>query len=502
VSDERKANVLLVDDRAENLLALEAVLQPLGQNLVKATSGQEALKRLLQEDFAVILLDVQMPGLDGFGTAELIKQRQKTRDIPIIFLTAISKEWHEVFRGYAVGAVDYVLKPFNPSVLRSKVAVFLELHEKNKALEESEQRYRRIIETTLEGVWTIDAESKTTFVNQKMAEMLGYTVEEIMGASLFEFLDEEGKAIAERNAERRRRGIAEEHDFKFRRNDGTDLWARLSSNPLFDETGDYLGALAMVTDITERKRMEQDLERAYSELEHRAEELRRSNADLEHFAYAASHDLSQPLTVVAGFADILERRYGGKLDAEADRFITGIREGIGRMQRLIDDLLIYARAGTRERVVEPVDCSMVLEETLETLAREIEESGATVTAGSLPTVPGDPVQLGQLFQNLVGNAIKYVAEGPPRVHVSAERDAEGWRFSVSDNGIGIDPGDAEKIFEMFERLHAAEEYAGTGIGLAVCKRIVERHTGRIWVEGEPDGGSRFCFTIAGALPAP
>jgi len=241
-------------------------------------------------------------------------------------------------------------------------------------------------------------------------------------------------------------------------------------------------------DISERKRAEEELKRT-------AAELARSNAELEQFAYVASHDLQEPLRMVGSYAQLLEKRYKGKLDSDADDYIGFIVDGATRMRALINDLLAYSRVGTRGKTFEAIDCEAVFGRVIGNLEMAIEETNAVVTRDRLPTVMGDELQLSQVFQNLVGNAIKFHGEDRPLVHASSEQRGVEWVFSVRDNGIGVAPEHAERIFVIFQRLHGRGEYPGTGIGLAICKKIVERHGGKIWVESQPGKGSTFYFTL-------
>jgi chemotaxis family two-component system sensor kinase Cph1 len=242
-----------------------------------------------------------------------------------------------------------------------------------------------------------------------------------------------------------------------------------------------------------------ELNRTKEELEQMSQDLARSNDDLKQFAYAASHDLQEPLRVVAGYVNLLVRRYKDKLDANADEFIEYIVDGVKRMQALIKDLLEYSQVGIKEKHFKPIESSLAVGLAVGNLQASIEEYGAIVTYDELPTVMADFSQMSRLFQNLIGNAIKYQGNESPKVHISAERNGNEWIFSVKDNGIGIDPKNLKRIFVIFQRLYGREEYPGTGIGLATCKKIVERHGGKIWAESEPGKGSTFYFAIPDRL---
>jgi signal transduction histidine kinase len=276
---------------------------------------------------------------------------------------------------------------------------------------------------------------------------------------------------------------------------GGDLGYRVGA-----QGGDELGLLArrfdqMVAQLEATTVSKEELEKARHALSKRTEELSRSNVELDQFASVVSHDLQEPLRMITAYVHLLQTQYVGKLDKDADEFIGFAVDGAKRMQGLINDLLTYSRVGTRGKEFTATDCNVVLARTLLNLKMAIDESGAKVTQDQLPIVLGDEFQLGQLLQNLIGNAIKYRSQRAPEIHVGCDRDGEMWRFAVKDNGFGIDPEYTERIFVIFQRLHTRQEYPGTGIGLAVCKKIVERHRGEIWVESEVGSGSIFHFTL-------
>jgi light-regulated signal transduction histidine kinase (bacteriophytochrome) len=286
-----------------------------------------------------------------------------------------------------------------------------------------------------------------------------------------------------------REGWVQDYELEVRRGDGNVTPVVYNASVYRGEAGKVMGVFAAARDITERKRAEEALK------EHSAE-LARSNADLQQFAYVASHDLQEPLRMVASYTQLLAKRYRGKLGADADDFIGYAVDGARRMQTLINDLLAYSRVGTRGKELASTDCEGVLEEVLVNLQTAMEETSAAVTHDPLPMVWADASQLAQVFQNLIGNALKFHGPAPPQIHISAQSNDGDWRFAVWDNGIGIDPQYADRIFVIFQRLHAHAEYPGAGMGLAITKKIVERHGGRIWVESEPGKGSTFYFTIS------
>jgi PAS domain S-box-containing protein len=351
-----------------------------------------------------------------------------------------------------------------------------------------------ILDSAGDGIYGLDTEGKVTFINPAAIKMLGLEDGQIIGKPMGQVMQHRkadgttfpagcSPILATLEDGRSRQGTEE----LFQRMGTMTIPVDYVSTPIF-ERGKLTGAVVSFRDVTERQR-------AAQALADKARELARSNTELEQFAYVASHDLQEPLRMVSSYTQLLARRYKGKLGSDAEEFITYAVDGATRMQRLIQDLLAYSRVGTKGREFVPTDCEVLLDRVLRDLRVAIEESGAVVTHDPLPIVRVDESQIGQLLQNLIGNAIKFCTQEPPLVHVSGKRNGKAWIFSIQDNGIGIDPQYAERIFVIFQRLHKREEYPGTGIGLAVCKKIVERHGGRIWVESNSDKGATFYFTI-------
>ena len=374
--------------------------------------------------------------------------------------------------------------------------LFAEHKRTEEALRESERKFRDLYDHAPLGYQEYNTEGYITNVNRTDLEMLGYTAEEMIGRPIWKLNVNEdtvrGQVMAKLTGTQ---PPGKELERIYRRKDGTTFPVLIEDRLILDEKGCIKGIRCTVQDITERKRME-------VALREKTEELARSNEDLEQFAYVASHDLQEPLRMVTSYVQLLGKRYEGKLDADADEFIGFAVDGAIRMRKLINDLLTYSRVGTKGKELSPTDSEAVLAQSVNDSKVIIEENGAHVTYDPLPTVMADSPQLGQLFQNLIGNAIKFRGNEPPCVHISASRNGNGWIFSVRDNGIGIAAEYSERIFIIFQRLHSRQEYAGTGIGLAICKKIVERHGGHIWVESDVGKGATFRFTLPAVRTEP
>lgn len=368
------------------------------------------------------------------------------------------------------------------------VAIQREITERKR----KEVRFNAFVKNTADALIAIDEQGVVELFNPAAEKMFGYKKEEVVGENVIMLMPESYRKKHEDGLKRylntgkaRILGTGP-IELEALRKDGTAFPIELTiGDARLDE---YFTFIGIIRDITERKWAEQ-------KLIHSMEELSRSNAELQQFAYVASHDLQEPLRMITSYTKLLERRYKDKLDSNANEYIAFAVDGAMRMQQLINDLLAYSRVTSRCRNFEPVNCTEVFNRVAKNLKIAIEESGAAITQDHLPAVMADPSQLTQLFQNLIGNALKFRGEAPPRVHVSAEKKESEWIFSVSDNGIGIDPQYYDRIFIVFQRLHGKEDYPGSGIGLSICKKIVERHSGRIWLKSEPGKGATFYFSL-------
>jgi signal transduction histidine kinase len=404
--------IMLVDDREDNLLSMETVLEPDGYRFVKANSGRQVLKLLLTDfDFALILMDVQMPNLNGFETASLIYERDRLRHIPIIFITANNYGEENLFRGYRAGAVDYIYKPVNPELLRAKVSVFVELYRKNQRLIAQEQKLVAINRSLeLEISERIASEEKVTELNRQLLENIS--------------------------------------------------------------------------------------------------RLETANKDLDLFAFMASHDLQAPLRKIRMFSDRLLAGAESKFSNETRLYLSRIQEISRRMQDLINDILRFSKISAEKQAFEEVDMNGVIREALSEMETTIREKNAEIIVDTLPVLPANTVLMGPLFSNLISNSLKYTKkneipririryEEGPAIHGTNGKDSEMryGRIYIEDNGIGFDQKYAEQIFDMFRRLHSSAEYEGTGIGLALCKKIVQMHRGFITALGRPGEGAVFIVSL-------
>lgn len=419
-------NILVVDDTAENLRLLSTMLTQSGYAPRCVINGKMALRACNSNPPDLILLDIMMPEMNGYEVCQHLKLEAKTREIPVIFISAKDEVFDKV-NAFAVGGVDYISKPFQFEEVLARIESHLSLRNLQKQLKEQNVLLQEEITSRLAVEKTL--QEKNLILQQEISTRRAVE-----------------KTLQEQN-------------------------------------------LVLQQEISNRQRAESALLKSN-------QELARSNAELEQFAYVASHDLQAPLATIASYAQLLEKRYKDQLDSKASKFIDNIVHGCTRMQTLIDDLLEYSRVGRSRKPFQLTDCNHAVEQALANLQGAIRETQAVVTYSELPAVMGDISQLVQLFQNLVGNSIKYRHDAPPMVHITACKQEKDWLFSVSDNGIGIATQHQARIFQIFQRLHTQKEYSGTGIGLAICQKIVERHGGYIWVESKSDQGSTFYFTVA------
>ena len=324
-------------------------------------------------------------------------------------------------------------------------------------------------------------------VNRQLAYILGYEEDELIGRPALSFvLPEDREAVREKAVSMLKAECSLGYEFRVINKQAKIKWVMETVVPIYYRRKRAI--LGSLIDVTERKQMEERLKQM-------TDEMQRSNTELEQFAYVISHDLQEPLRMVSSYTQLLAKRYSNKLDADADEFIAYAVDGAKRMQTLLHDLLEYSRVGTRGKPFSLVNCEHIVEQAMANLKIAIEECGASVSYDVLPTIMGDEGQLVRLFQNLIGNAIKFRGEKAPQVHISAQRRDNTVTFSVKDNGIGIDPEHSQSIFDIFRRLHTSEEYPGTGMGLAICKKIVERHGGHISVQSQSGQGSTFYFSV-------
>jgi PAS domain S-box-containing protein len=486
--------VLILEDQEADFELVLRELKRAGLTVrVQRAETEEEFRAQLQAQPDIILSDYVL-GLRFNALSALEVLQESGLDIPLIVLTGVVSE-ETVVECMKRGAADYLFKDrlvrLGPAVRRA-----LEESESRRqkrqaetALRKTSERLQHLVETSKVIPWELDLESwRFTYVGPHAVSLLGYPLEEWFQKGFWDghVHLEDPDALYRLCAG----SAAGDHDFICHMTASNGLPVHLHCVAKTDFCDGGARALhGFMMDITELKTAEESLAR-------RSADLAASNAELQQFASVASHDLREPLRMVSFYTQLLAKRYQGKLDADADEFIGYALEGATRMGDLIQNLLDYSRISAFKREDAPTDCEAVFRKSIENLRIALSESNATVEHDPLPVVIGDVSQLGQLFQNLIGNAVKYRSlDRPPKIHVSAREESAEWIFSVGDNGIGIESQYFETIFGIFQQLHSREEYGGTGVGLAICRRIVERHRGRIWVESEPDKGATFCFTI-------
>jgi PAS domain S-box-containing protein len=500
--ESRRVKLLLVDDDQSNLLALQAILEPLGQELMLAQNGTEALRMCLEHDFAAILLDVRMPEMDGFETAEMIRARKRSLQTPILFVTAYRSD-EQLFRGYNLGAVDFLFKPIVPEILQSKVSVFVELRRteqllrrKAEELERAEQRFRAVLEAAPDAMVITNQAGIIELANSRADTLFGRSREALIGRDIHSLLPTWEGSDEDRAATARSQPTPEQRLTAFR-DDGSSFPAEITRNSF--HTPDGLLVTTAIRDATDQAHAEARIQKTNLELEKRVTErtaaLRYSNEALRQFAWAASHDLQEPIRTVVTYSQWLAQIMNGNLGSRESKMLATIEQHAARLNQLLAALRQYIQVSdSGQQARTTVDCNAVIKAAAWNLQAMIQENGASLECDSLPTLSSLELPLVQLFQNLISNAIKYRSEEPPHIRVSARQDENSWIFSIQDNGIGIDPKYFDYIFGVFRRLHGAQK-SGTGIGLAICRAAVERLGGRIWVESAPGSGSTFYVSL-------
>lgn len=511
----KMVNILLVDDREDKLLALEAVLSGLGQNLIKARSGKEALRWLLKEEFAVILLDVTMPGIDGFETASLIRKRPSTEHTPIIFVTSVSASENNIYKGYSLGAVDYILSPIVPEVLRAKVTVFVELYNRAEQIKQQAERLREAEEREhqrklAEAADLLDRETKRNRFftlsldllaiadfggyilqsNPAWESTLGFSEEELKAFSGLELAHpDDYRAMAAKFEELKQGASAPYFEGRYRCKDGSYKWLGWTAAPFVSERLIYIFA----RDITRRKEAEDQVKNLNHELSNQLTALTETNRQLEAFNYSISHDLRAPLRSMQCFAQALLDECGSNLGQEGKDYAERIIKSSHYMDALLRDLLQYSRVARSELSLAPVNLEAVVKDALDQNEKEIVDKKAIVEIRNpLGSVIGHSMTLVQILANLIGNGLKFVQSGSlPLIRIYTESIDGMVRIWVDDNGIGIAPEHQGKIFDLFVRLHSHSSYTGTGVGLAIVQKGAERMGGRAGVLSQVGKGSRF-----------
>ncbi|MEG4251230.1 response regulator [Microcoleus sp. Pol10D4] len=507
-----QVNVLLVDDRPENLVALEAILNSPSYHLVQANSGAEALRCLLNEDFAVILLDVQMPGMDGFETATLIRSRDRSRSTPIIFITAFSSNDTHVFKGYSLGAVDYLFKPLEPEILTSKVGVFVELFQKtvevkqqatqlaavNSELSKSEERFRTLCACSPLGIYVADVEGRCTYINPRCQAICGLTLEE----SLAEIWQREV------HPEDRERVVADwlawikegnEYSNEFRlAGSETVRWINVQSSPMFSDLGKLIGHVGTVRDVTDRKQAEEERGRLIREQVAR-QEAERANQMKDEFLAILSHELRTPLNAILGWSRLLRTK---TFDQDTiEKALETIERNAKSQSQLIEDILDVSRIlrGKLNLNKHPIRLESAIKLAIDSLQPLTEEKSIVIELTCSPNVGeviGDFDRLQQIVWNLLSNAIKFSPQ-EGKVQVRLESVGDEAQIEIIDSGIGIAPDFLPYVFDRFRQADSSttRSYGGLGLGLAIVRHLVEQHGGKVQAENNPGAGAKFTVVL-------
>src|SRR4051794_17646254 len=507
MTSEQSVNILLVDDQPNNLLALQSILAEEDKRLVVADSGRQALRHLLDQEFAVILLDVQMPELDGFETASLIRSRDKSRDTPIIFLTALSRSETNVFRGYELGAVDYIFKPIQPEILRSKVNVFVELFRKRDALKRQAQELARlskqnqlILNAVAEGVFGVDLEGRTTFVNPAAAAMIGRRIDEIRGHDIHSLVHPQLPGVITCEVDRchfyaalHRQETLSEGEETFFRSDGNSFPVEFCASEIRDADHKPMGSVLTFRNVTERRAAA-----LAAEAERRYRESEAANRAKDHFLATLSHELRTPMTSILGWVQFL--RIGGYTQEELDEALQTIETSARLQARLIDDMLDVSRIvlGKFQVDLQPTKVTDIIEAALTTArpvaaAHDVKITSAVQSSGD-DVVAADVNRMQQVIGNILSNAIKFTPAGK-QIDLRLERVDSKMQISVTDQGEGIDPSFLPHVFERLRQDDKGNR-SGLGLGLAIARHIVELHNGEISAESEGRGkGARFIVKL-------
>jgi PAS domain S-box-containing protein len=492
--------IMLVEDEVIVAMDVQQRLKALGYEAsAHATGGEEAIQLARETHPDLILMDIKIRGsLDGIETAALIR---KTQNIPIIYLTAFADE-STLARARLTEAFGYLIKPFEDRELRSAIEIALYKHKIDKKLYESEERYRKVVETSPDGIGITDLKVCFLTVNQKNAEMWGYdTPQEMVNLSLFNLVAQEDRSIAISNFQKVIEGNkTSSFECRFLRKDGSIFWGELNAGCLLDSNGQIVSLITMTRDITDRKMAEETILQLNSELEQRVAirtaELQVSNKELESFAYSVSHDLRGPLRTMNGFSTLLLEEYSHIIDPQGQDFLKRIHYASINMSTLIDALLNLSRIARAEMIRMDVDLSEIARQISRDLVRTQPDRSVEFIIPEFLIVKSDSALMQILMENLMGNAWKFSSRvDHAQIEVGSTFQNEQAILFVKDNGTGFNMAYADKLFAPFQRLHTGHEFEGTGIGLSIVQRIIHRHGGRVWADSKMGEGATFYFTL-------